>query len=159
MAETKGVSSEFIDFLKTLNSAATLFRARGTPVSGEPIIMVKGSAAEAKLIESLLISAVGKQTLIATKANRLTKAAHGRKVVECETKRESGLMRLCTLQGQLISVAAAAPPTPPPQRSLTSLYGNMTNSWIQMFDNEASFLRVRKGISDDCVLLIDAYDV
>jgi len=159
----KGVSSEFIDFLKNFKFSCDIYSVpEGTPVfPGEPIIMVKGSAAEAKLIESLLISAVGKQTLIATKANRLARAAHGRKVVECGAKRESGFdASLYASRAAYIGGCCGTTNTAAAKEFNIPLYGNMTNSWIQMFDNELdAFCAYARAYPDDCVLLIDTYDV
>ncbi|MGI6772491.1 MAG: nicotinate phosphoribosyltransferase [Clostridiales bacterium] len=159
----KGLSADFLKYLESFKFSCDIYSVpEGTPVfPGEPIMMIKGPASQAKLIESLIISAVGKQMLIATKANRMARAAHGRKVIECGAKRENGLeASLYAARAAYIGGCSGTTFTAAAKEFSIPLYGSMTNSWIQMFDTELdAFCAYARAYPDDCVLLIDTYDV
>ena len=103
----------------------------------EPVLTVCAPAIEAQIIETFVLLTLNHQTLIATKANRIVRAAQGRAVLEFGSRRAQGASgavdgaraayiggcagTACTLTDKLYSVPAG---------------GTMAHSWIQMFDNE-----------------------
>ncbi len=63
----------------------------GTPVfPREPILTVRAPAIEAQLVETYILLALNHQSLIATKANRVVRAAEGRRVLEFGSRRAQG---------------------------------------------------------------------
>ena len=63
----------------------------GTPIfPGEPIVTVRGPAIQAQFIETMVLLCVNHQSLIATKANRIVRAAQGRPVMEFGSRRAQG---------------------------------------------------------------------
>ena len=70
---------EFLDYLKNFRFTGDIYAVpEGTPVfPHEPILTVKAPAIEAQLIETYLLLAINHQSLIATKANRIVRAAQG----------------------------------------------------------------------------------
>ena len=138
--KSKNIFDEkFLDYLKNFKFSGDIYAVpEGTPVfPNEPVMTVKASAIEAQLIETYLLLALNHQTLIATKANRIVRAAQGRAVFEFGSRRAQGASgavdgaraayiggckgTACTLTDKLYGVPAS---------------GTMAHSWVQMFDSE-----------------------
>jgi len=126
---------------------------------GEPIISVKGPLIETQLLEGLILSTVNFQTLIATKARRMVRAAEGRIISEFGLRRAHGdggmgASRACFVGGVvstsnvLLAFEEGVP-----------VGGTMAHSWIQSFDSELEAFRAYAQMHpDDSVLLLDTYD-
>lgn len=133
----------------------------GTPVfPGEPVITVRAPAVEAQLIETYLLLQFNHQSLIATKANRVVRAAQGRPVMEFGSRRAQGgdaailgaraayiggcVGTACTITDELYGVPAL---------------GTMAHSWIQMFDSEyEAFKTYCELYPNNATLLVDTYN-
>ncbi|KMO61798.1 nicotinate phosphoribosyltransferase, partial [Lacticaseibacillus rhamnosus] len=85
-------SDTFLDYLKTMKLACTVTALpEGTPVfPREPLLTVQGPLMQVQLLETLLLNIVNHQSLIATKARRITAAAEGRPVMEFGARRAQG---------------------------------------------------------------------
>ncbi len=134
----------------------------GTPVfPKEPILVVEGPLAQAQMIESMVLNVMNHQSLVATKANRIVRAAQGRAVMEFGTRRAHGpdaaiygaraayiggcVGTACTLTDSYFGVPAL---------------GTMAHSWIQSFPDElTAFKAYAEAYPDNCTLLIDTYHV
>ena len=134
----------------------------GTPIfPNEPIMTVRAPAIEAQIIETFLLLTLNHQSLIATKANRVTRAAQGRTVLEFGSRRAQGSDAAvlgaraayiggckgtaCTLTDELYGVPAG---------------GTMAHSWVQMFDSEYEAFKAYCEIyPDNPTLLVDTYNV
>ncbi len=156
-------SSEFLDYLRDIDmSKCTVWAVpEGTPVfPGEPLMTVRGPIIQAQLVETVALNCVNHESLIATKANRMVRAAEGRPVVEFGARRAHGasaavwgaraayvggcVATSCTLSGQKFGVP---------------LSGTMAHSWVQLFESELeSFRAYARVYPDDCTLLVDTYD-
>ena len=89
----KGIFSEsFLQYLKDFKFSCDVWAIpEGTPIfPNEPIVVVKGPIIEAQFIESMILLTINHQCLIATKANRIVRAAQGRPVLEFGTRRAQG---------------------------------------------------------------------
>lgn len=159
----KGIFDEqFLDYLRNFKFSGDIYAVpEGTPVfPNEPILTVKAPAIEAQLIETFLLLAINHQSLIATKANRIVRAAQGRAVLEFGSRRAQGasgavdgaraafiggcLGTACTLTDELYGVPAG---------------GTMAHSWIQMFDSEYDAFRTYCELyPDNPTLLVDTYN-
>ena len=133
----------------------------GTPIfPKEPIITVRAPAIEAQLIETFLLLSINHQSLIATKANRVVRAAEGRTVLEFGSRRAQGADAAilgaraayiggcngtaCTISDQLYGVYAG---------------GTMAHAWVQMFDSEFDAFKAYCEIyPTNAVLLVDTYN-
>ena len=75
----KGISEPFLDYLRDFKFACDVWAIpEGTPIfPNEPIVKVRGPVVQAQMIETMLLLCINQQSLIATKANRLVRAAHG----------------------------------------------------------------------------------
>jgi nicotinate phosphoribosyltransferase len=160
---SKGIFDEdFLTYLKNFKFSGDIYAVpEGTPVfPNEPILTVKAPAIEAQLIETFVLLTLNHQTLIATKANRIVRAAQGRAVLEFGSRRAQGasgavdgaraayiggcLGTACTLTDKLYGVPAG---------------GTMAHSWIQMFDSEYdAFKTYCELYPDNPTLLVDTYN-
>ena len=91
--KSKNIFSEkFLDYLRNFHFSGDIYAVReGTPIfPGEPILTVRAPALEAQLVETYVLLALNHQTMIATKASRIVRAAQGRAVLEFGSRRAQG---------------------------------------------------------------------
>ena len=128
---------------------------------GEPVLRVSGTAVEAQVVETFLLSEINFQTMIASKAARIVQAAAGRPVIEFGSRRAHGMeagalaARAATIGGcEGTSNVAAG------ERFGIPVYGTQAHSWIMAHESEEEAFRKFLDIfPDDAVLLVDTYDV
>ena len=162
LRERNLLSEEFLEYLAGFKFTGDIWAVpEGTPVfPREPIITVRAPAIEAQLIETFLLLSVNHQSLIATKANRVVRAAQGRKVMEFGSRRAQGADAAimgaraayiggchgtaCTISDQLFGVRAG---------------GTMAHAWVQMFDTEyEAFKAYCEMYPNNATLLVDTYN-
>lgn len=153
---------EFLSFLSKFKFSGDIYAVpEGTPIfPNEPILTVRAPAIEAQLIETFALLTLNHQSLIATKANRIVRAAQGRPVLEFGSRRAQGpdgavlgaraayiggcAGSACTIADKLYGIPAG---------------GTMAHSWIQMFDNEYEAFKAYCEIyPDNATLLVDTYN-
>ncbi|KMT23100.1 nicotinate phosphoribosyltransferase [Clostridium cylindrosporum] len=154
---------EFISYLENFNFTCDVWSVNeGTPVfPNEPLVVVKGPIMQAQFIETMLLLTINHQTLIATKTNRIVRAAKGRSVMEFGSRRAQGYdgaifgaraayiggctSTACTIAEKLFGVPAV---------------GTMAHSWVQLFDTELEAFRAWvKAYPENSLLLVDTYNV
>ena len=160
----KGIFSEgFLEYLRTFKFVCDVWAIpEGTPIfPGEPCVIVRGPAIQAQFVETMILLTINHQSLIATKANRIVRAAQGRTVMEFGSRRAQGYTgavigaraayiggvdgTACTMSDELYGI-----------KSL----GTMAHSWVQMFDSEyEAFKAYAETYPHSCTLLIDTYNV
>ena len=159
----KMFSEGFLESLRNYRFTGDIWAVpEGTPIfPNEPIMTVRAPAIEAQIIETFLLLTLNHQSLIATKANRVTRAAQGRTVLEFGSRRAQGSDAAvlgaraayiggckgtaCTLTDELYGVPAG---------------GTMAHSWVQMFDSEYEAFKAYCEIyPDNPTLLVDTYNV
>ena len=89
----KGIFSEkFLDYLKNFEFTCDVWAVpEGTPIFPyEPLITVRGPVMQAQFVETMILLLVNHQSLIATKASRIVRAAQGRAVMEFGSRRSHG---------------------------------------------------------------------
>ena len=156
-------SEEFLEYLKNFRFEGDVFAIpEGTPVfPNEPLITVRAPAIQAQLIETMLLLLVNHQSLIATKASRIVRAAEGRAISEFGSRRAQGTA------GALLGARAAyiggcsgtACVMADEQFGIPST-GTMAHSWVQMFDSELdAFEEYCRVYPNSAVLLVDTYNV
>ena len=160
----KGMFSEkFLDYLRNFKFECDVWAVpEGTPVfPGEPLVTVRGPVIQAQFIETFLLLAINHQSLIATKANRIVRAAQGRGVMEFGTRRAHGGSsavhgaRAAYIGGCIGTACALA------ERDFKiPALGTMAHSWVQMFPSEYEAFKTYAEIyPENCVLLVDTYNV
>lgn len=161
---SKGIfSEEFLDFLKDFRFTGDIWAVpEGTVIfPNEPIITVRGRAIEAQLIETYLLLCINHQTLIATKANRIVRAAQGRAVSEFGSRRaHGGDAAIYGARAAGIGGCTGTACTVTEQKFGFTATGTMAHSWVQMFDSEYdAFKTYCECYPDSTVLLVDTYNV
>ena len=160
----KGLKDEaFLDYLRRFRFTGDIWAVpEGTPVfPREPILTVRAPAIEAQLIETFVLLTLNHQSLIATKASRIVRAAQGRPVSEFGSRRAQGA------DGALAGARAAyiAGCSGTACAMADELYGvpaggTMAHSWVQMFPDEFTAFDTYCGLYPDSVtLLVDTYNV
>lgn len=160
----KGIFSEgFLEYLKNFKFSCDVYAVpEGTPVfPGEPILTVRGPAIQAQLLETMILLTLNHQSLIATKASRIVRAAAGRGVSEFGARRAHGTA--ASVLGARAAYIAGCSGTS--NALCDKLYGvpcsgTMAHSWVQSFDTEyEAFEAYARNYPKSCVLLIDTYNV
>ncbi len=153
---------DFLDYLRDFRFTGDVWAVpEGTPVfPNEPLVTVRAPASQAQLIETYALLAMNHQSLIATKANRVVRAAQGRTVLEFGSRRAQGVDgavvgaraayiggvhgTACAISDQVYGVPAA---------------GTMAHSWVQMFDTQYEAFKTYCEIyPTNAVLLVDTYN-
>lgn len=126
----------------------------------EPLVRVKARIFEAQLLETALLSLVGHQSLVATKASRIVKAANGKAVLEFGARRAQGPES--ALLGARAAVIGGCSSTSNVKAGADfdiMLSGTHAHSWIMSFESEyEAFKNYAKVFPDNLILLVDTYD-
>ncbi len=154
---------EFLEILKDFSFTGDIWAIpEGTVVfPGEPLMIVRAPVIEAQFIETYVLMMINHQSLIATKASRLRRAAKGRAISEFGARRAQGAdasilgaraayiggvdSTSCVICDEVYGVPAG---------------GTMAHAWVQMFDSEyEAFKNYCEIYPDNATLLIDTYNV
>ena len=156
-------SEEFLEYLSAFKFRGDIWAIpEGTVVfPGEPLMTVKSSAMEAQFIETYVLMMINHQSLIATKASRLARAAKGRVLSEFGSRRAHGAdaailgARAAYIGGCGSTACAIAE-----QAYGVPAMGTMAHSWVQMFDTEYEAFKTYCEIyPENATLLVDTYNV
>ena len=160
--KSKGISDELANYLKDFKFTCAVWAIPdGTPIfPNESIIRVRGPIIEAQLIETMLLLSINQQSLIATKANRLVRAAHGTAVAEFGTRRAQGVDEaVYGARAAYIGGCVATSGVIPEREFGIPSVNTMIHSWVQLFDSEYdAFCEYARRHPDDCTLVVDTYD-
>ena len=161
---SKGVFDEgFLSYLLDFKFTGDIYAIpEGTPIfPNEPILTVKAPAIEAQFIETFILLAINHQSLIATKANRIVRAAQGRPIAEFGSRRAQGSDgAILGARAAYIGGCAATACTISDRDYGIPATGTMAHSWVQMFDTEyEAFEAYCTLYPNNATLLVDTYDV
>ncbi len=156
-------SEKYLEYLRKFEFKCDVWAIpEGTPIfPHEPIVTVRGPVVQAQFVETMILLTINHQSLIATKANRIVRAADGRPVMEFGSRRAQGpdaaiLGARAAYIGGCCGTACAIADR---EYGVPAL-GTMAHSWVQLFDNEYdSFAAYARQYPDSCTLLIDTYNV
>ena len=155
-------SDAFLDYLRHFIFTGDIYAIKeGTPVFPyEPLIRVRAKIIEAQLLETAMLLCVNHQTLIATKARRIVKAAKGRAIMEFGARRAHNFDAAnYGARAAYIGGVAGTATTYAGQKLGMPVLGTMAHSFVQSFDNEYdAFLAYAKTYPDSCTVLLDTYD-
>src|SRR5689334_339459 len=128
---------------------------------GEPLVRVTAPITEAQLIETSLLSILHFQTLIASKASRVTTAAAGRPVVEFGSRRAHGMEAgVLAARAAFIGGCEGTSNTFAGRRFGIPVYGTQAHSWIMAHEDESEAFRdFLEVFPEQSTLLVDTYDV
>jgi nicotinate phosphoribosyltransferase len=152
----------FLDYLRELRFECDLdAMPEGTVVfPQEPMVRVTGQIAQCQLVESALLNGINFQTLIATKAARITLAARGREVIEFGLRRAQGIDgALSASRAAYVGGCAATSNTLAGKLLGIPVRGTIAHSWVLSFESELeAFLAYAEALPNNSVLLVDTYD-
>ncbi len=159
----KGFGEEFLDYLKNFEFACDVWAIpEGTPVfPGEPIVKVRGPIIQAQFLETMILLIINHQSLIATKANRIVRAAEGRTVMEFGSRRaQSAQGAILGARAAYIGGCVGTACTMDGRDYGIPVLGTMAHSWVQLFDTELDAFRAyAREYPHACTLLVDTYNV
>lgn len=161
---SKGIFSEqFLEYLRNFKFECDVWAVpEGTPIfPREPIVTVRGPAIQAQFVETMVLLCINHQSLIATKANRIVRAAAGRPVMEFGSRRaQGGDGAIYGARAAYIGGCCGTACTISDKEMQTPALGTMAHSWIQMFDTELEAFRAyARCYPKGTTLLVDTYNV
>ena len=153
---------EFLAYLRDFRFTGDIYAIpEGTPVfPKEPLVVVRAPAIEAQLIETFTLLTINHQSLIATKANRINRAARGRTVLEFGSRRAQGAdAAIVGARAAFIGGVAGTACTLSDEMYGVPAGGTMAHAWVQMFDTEYDAFKAYCEIyPTNATLLVDTYD-
>ena len=163
LREKNMFSEGFLEYLRTFRFTGDIYAVpEGTPIfPGEPFMVVRAPSIEAQFIETFVLLSLNHQSLIATKANRVVRAADGRAVAEFGSRRAQGADgAVLGARAAYIGGCSATACTISDRDYAIPTTGTMAHSWVQMFDTEyEAFVSYCKTYPNNATLLVDTYDV
>ncbi|MBP1574801.1 MAG: nicotinate phosphoribosyltransferase [Oscillospiraceae bacterium] len=156
-------SETFLDYLRNFKFACDVWCVpEGTPIfPREPIMVIKGPAIQAQFIETVVLLIANHQSLIATKANRIVRAAQGRPVMEFGSRRaqNADAAVLGARAAYIGGVSATACAMTDRDYGVPAV-GTMAHSWVQLMGSEyEAFKAYAETYPNNCTLLVDTYNV
>lgn len=154
---------EFLDYLANFKFVCDVWAVpEGTPIfPHEPILTVRGPVIQAQFIETMILLIINHQSLIATKASRIVRAAQGRPVMEFGTRRAHGASaaEFGARASYIAGCSGTACAIADRDYGIPAL-GTMAHSWVQMFPSEYEAFKAYAEIyPNNCTLLVDTYNV
>ena len=156
-------SEAFLDYLRNFKFVCDVWAIpEGTPIfPSEPIVTVRGPVIQAQFVETMILLTINHQSLIATKANRICRAAQGRAVMEFGSRRAQGYDgAVLGARASYIGGCAATANAMADRDYGIPATGTMAHSWVMLFDSEYDAFRAyAETYPDNCTLLVDTYSV
>ena len=156
-------SEEYINFLRDFKFTCDVWAVpEGTPIfPREPILTVRGPIMQAFLVETMVLLTINHQSLIATKANRIVRAAQGRPVLEFGSRRAHGYdAAIFGARAAIIGGCTGTACVKAAKDFGVSASGTMAHSWVQLFDTEYdAFKAYAEKYPNSTVLLVDTFNV
>ena len=156
-------SEEFLTYLRNFRFTGDLWAVpEGTPIfPHEPILTVRANAIQAQFVETFILLTLNHQSLIATKTNRIVRAAQGRPVSEFGSRRAQGPdAALLGARASYIAGCSGTACTLADELYGSPAGGTMAHSWVQMFPDELTAFRTYcKLYPHNATLLVDTYNV
>lgn len=156
-------SEAFLEYLGRFRFTGDVYAfPEGTVMyPNEPIITVVADLVQAQIVETELLAQVNHQSLVATKANRIVRAAQGRAVSDFGARRahnnDAAVLgaRACYIGGVSGTATVSAG-----QEFDIPVGGTMAHSWVMFYQDElTAFRKFAEVYPDNCILLVDTYDV
>lgn len=161
--KSKGIfSDKFLYYLRNFRFTSDIWAMPEGTVAfpNEPILTVRGPVLQVQLIETMVLLSINHQSLIATKANRIVRAAEGRVVMEFGSRRAQGADAAnLGARAAFIGGAVGTANTLVDRDYGVPALGTMAHSWVQMFPSELEAFRAyARCYPNSCVLLVDTYN-
>ncbi len=155
-------SEEFLDYLANFKFECDVWAMPEGTVAfpSEPILIVRGPAIQAQMLETMVLLTINHQSLVATKANRIVRAAKGRPVSEFGSRRAQGYSGANEgARAAYIGGCVGTANTLAEKIYGVPALGTMAHSWVQMFPTEIDAFRAyARTYPDSCTFLVDTYN-
>lgn len=153
----------FLEYLKDFKFTCDVWAVpEGTPIfPGEPIVTVRGPVIQSQFVETMVLLTINHQSLIATKSNRIVRAAQGRPVMEFGSRRAQGYDgAILGARAAYIAGCSGTACTIVDREYAIPALGTMAHSWVQLFPSELDAFRAYARVyPENCLLLVDTYNV
>lgn len=163
LREQKLFSEEFLTYLKKFSFQGDVYAfPEGTVMyPNEPILTLVAPLIDAQLIETAILLEINHQSLIATKARRIVKAAKGRAVSDFGARRAHNMdAAVYGARAAYIGGAVGTATVLAGKMFQIPVSGTMAHSWVMYFRDEyTAFQKYARTYPDAAVLLVDTYDV
>jgi len=156
-------SEDFLKYLKNFKFTGNIYAVPdGTIVFGnEPLITVEAPIIEAQIVETMLLNLINPHICFTTAAKRIVDAADGIPIMEFGARRALGpdaanFASKCAVMAGCVATSNTL------DGKLTNdpVSGTMAHSFVEFYPNEyEAFLAYAKTYPDNCVLLVDTYNV
>lgn len=154
---------EFLNYLSNFKFRGDIYAfSEGTIMyPNEPILTVKAPLIEAQLIETAILTQINHQSLIATKASRIVRAAKGRSVSDFGARRAHNIdAAVYGARAAYIGGISSTSNVLAGQKFGIPVNGTMAHSWIMYYKDEyKAFKCYAKQYPENTVFLVDTYDV
>ena len=156
-------SAEFLDYLAHFHFSGSVYALKEGTVMypGTPIVTVVAPVIEAQLVETALLLEINHQSLIATKASRIVRAAQGRGVSDFGARRAHNMdSAVYGARASYLGGVDATATVLAGQMFGIPVTGTMAHSYVMFYgDERMAFEKYARTYPDACVLLVDTYDV
>lgn len=156
-------TEEFLDYLLHFKFRGDIYAMpEGTIMyPNEPVMTVVAPLIDAQLIETTILLEINHQSLIATKTNRIVRAANGKPVSDFGARRAHNVdAAVYGARAAYIGGASSTATVLAGKMFGIPISGTMAHSWVMSFDSEyEAFRAYAESYPDATVLLVDTYDV
>lgn len=154
---------DFLEYLKDFKFTGDMYAFREGTIMypNEPIITIVAPLLEAQIVETAILAEVNHQSLIATKARRIKRAADGRAVSDFGARRAHNMdAAVYGARAAYIGGADGTATVLAGQMFDIPVGGTMAHSWVMYYKDEfTAFKKYAENYPDNTVLLVDTYDV
>ncbi|WP_200979100.1 nicotinate phosphoribosyltransferase [Echinicola sp. 20G] len=153
---------KFIQYLRDLEFSCDIDAVEEGAVvfPNTPLIRVKGPLLQCQLLETPMLNIINFQTLVATKAARITLEAKGDTVLEFGLRRAQGIDgALAASRASYIGGCSSTSNVMAGKLFGIPVSGTHAHSWIMAFESEIeAFEAYADAFPDNCIFLVDTYD-
>lgn len=158
----QGFKQEFLNWLGTLKPDIRIeATAEGSIIfPNEPALQISGPVSHCLLLETLCLNVLNFQSLIATKALRMTNELKGKQfIIDFGLRRGHGLAGLHASRAACIGGVQSSSNVLSGMEHGHAVSGTHAHAWIQSFETELEAFRAYAEIyPESCILLVDTYD-
>lgn len=158
----QGFKNNFLEYLKTFKFTGDVWALPEGSVAfqNEPLIRITAPIIEAQIIETFLLNTINLQTMIATKASRIVRAAKSKPVIEFGLRREHGIdAGIKVARSSYIAGCQGTSNVLAGKTYNIPIFGTMAHSYIMSYRKEIDAFRAfTKTFPNKTTLLIDTYN-
>lgn len=156
-------SDEFLEYLRNFKFTGDVYAFKEGSIiyPNEPILTIVAPLIDAQIAETAVLTMINHQSLIATKANRIMRAADGRIVSDFGARRAHNVdAAVYGARAAYIGGVHGTATVLAGQQFDIPVNGTMAHSWVMYHDSEyEAFKAYAEVYPESSVFLVDTYDV